>query len=105
MGHLRVVSRSGVKTEVDAADGLTIMEIVRDAGFADLMALCGGCCSCATCHVFVDPLFAGRLRELGDDEDELLEGSRHRRPNSRLSCQLVFDETLDGMQIEIAPED
>ena len=81
------------------------MEIIRDAGFNELLALCGGCCSCATCHVYVDDGFAGRLPEMTADENDLLDSSDHRQANSRLSCQLTFTSALDGMRVTIAPED
>ena len=61
MPKLIVVSRSGEETTVDAASGLTVMEAIRDNGFDELLALCGGCCSCATCHVHVDPAFADQI--------------------------------------------
>ena len=81
------------------------MEMVRDAGFDELLALCGGCCSCATCHIFVDPAFADKLPPMSDDENDLLDSSDHRKETSRLSCQLAFTPALDGLKVEIAPED
>ncbi|MEO1169773.1 MAG: 2Fe-2S iron-sulfur cluster-binding protein, partial [Pseudomonadota bacterium] len=57
MPKLIVVNRAGEETAVDADNGLTVMEVIRDNGFDELLALCGGCCSCATCHVHVDPEF------------------------------------------------
>ena len=105
MPNLVVIDRSGTERPVVGVAGLSLMEIVRQAGFDELLALCGGCCSCATCHVFVDPAFADRLPAMSGDEDDLLESSGHRRPNSRLSCQIPFDDGLDGLRVEIAPED
>jgi 2Fe-2S ferredoxin len=81
------------------------MEAIRDNGFDELLALCGGCCSCATCHVHVDPAFLDRLPVMSADEDDLLESSDHREANSRLSCQLPFTADLDGLRVAIAPED
>ena len=105
MPKLIVVNRSGEETPVDVADGLTVMEAIRDNGFDELLALCGGCCSCATCHVHVDPAFKDRLPAIGEDEDDLLESSDHRNATSRLSCQLPFTADLDGLKVAIAPED
>ena len=66
-------------------------------------ALCGGCCSCATCHVYVaDGFDAGKA---GADEDDLLDSSDHKTPASRLSCQIAFTSALDGLKVTIAPED
>jgi 2Fe-2S ferredoxin len=105
MPRLIVVDRKGQQHEVEARAGWTVMEIIRDNGFDELLALCGGCCSCATCHVHVDPDFAGKLRPVKGDEDELLDTSDHRVETSRLSCQLLFAPELDGMRVTIAPED
>ena len=105
MPRLIVTTREGATSEIDVADGLTVMEAIRDNGFDELLALCGGCCSCATCHVHVDPEFLGRLPEMSADEDDLLESSDHRAANSRLSCQLSFTGELDGLRVTIAPED
>jgi 2Fe-2S ferredoxin len=105
MPRLFVTTREGETSEVDVGEGLTVMEAIRDNGFDELLALCGGCCSCATCHVMVDPDFLGRLPAMSADEDDLLESSDHRAVNSRLSCQLPFTADLDGLRVTIAPED
>ena len=105
MPKLTVTTREGETSEIDVADGLTVMEAIRDNGFDELLALCGGCCSCATCHVHVDPAFADKLPELSEDEADLLESTDHRQPTSRLSCQIPFTADLDGLKVTIAPED
>ena len=105
MPKLIVVNRAGQETAVDVADGLTVMEAIRDNGFDELLALCGGCCSCATCHVHVDPSFKDRLPQMSEDEDDLLESSDHRDENSRLGCQVPFTANLDGLKVTIAQED
>ena len=81
------------------------METIRDNGFDELLALCGGCCSCATCHVHIDPSYMDKLPEMDMDEDDLLESSDHRNEYSRLSCQIPITDTLDGLKVTIAPED
>lgn len=105
MPKLVVVNRAGEEKTVDVADGLTVMEAIRDNGFDELLALCGGCCSCATCHVHVDPGFMEKLPKMSEDEDDLLESSDHREANSRLGCQIPFTADLDGLKVTIAPED
>lgn len=105
MPKLIVVNRAGEETTVEAEDGLSVMEAIRDNGFDELLALCGGCCSCATCHVHVDPAFKDRLPAMSEDEDDLLESSDHRDGNSRLSCQINFTADLDGLKVRIAEED
>ena len=105
MPKLIVTTRSGETREVEAAAGLTVMEAIRDNGFDELLALCGGCCSCATCHVHVDPALADLLPPLTRDEDDLLDSSDDRDATSRLSCQLPFTDALDGLRVRIAEED
>lgn len=105
MGKLIVVTREGAEQELDAESGLSVMEIIRDGGVDELLALCGGCCSCATCHVYIDPAFADQIPAMSEDENDLLDSSDHRNERSRLSCQVSFSAALDGMKVTIAPED
>ena len=105
MPKLVVVNRAGEEQQVDAASGVSVMEAIRDNGFDELLALCGGCCSCATCHVYVDPAFADKVTPLSEDENDLLDSTDHRQDNSRLSCQLQMSDALDGLKVTIAPED
>lgn len=105
MPKLIVVNRHGEEATVEARTGNSVMEAIRENGFDELLALCGGCCSCATCHVYVDPAFADRVSPMTEDEDDLLDSSDHRNEKSRLSCQLRVTDALDGLRVEIAPED
>ena len=105
MPKLVVVTRDGSERTVDGDVGLSVMEVIRENGFDELLALCGGCCSCATCHVHVDPAFKDRLPPMSEDEDDLLESSDHRNENSRLGCQVPFTADLDGLKVTIAQED
>ena len=105
MGSITVETRDGIRHEVPARNGLSVMELIRDAGIDELLALCGGCCSCATCHVHVEPVFAPKLAPIGDDEHELLDSSDHRNAYSRLACQIIYGEGLDGLGVTIAQED
>ena len=105
MPKLIVVNRSGEEREVTGGAGLSVMEVIRENGFDELLALCGGCCSCATCHVHVDPDFAAKLPAMSEDENDLLESSSERSETSRLSCQIPFTDALDGLRVTIADED
>jgi ferredoxin, 2Fe-2S len=105
MAKMIVVSRDGSEREVEGQAGLSVMEIIRDAGFDELLALCGGCCSCATCHIHIDPAFADKVAPMGEDENDLLDSSSHRDATSRLSCQVPFSAELDGLKVTIAAED
>lgn len=105
MPQLFVTTRDGTEHEVTGAAGLSVMEVIRDHGFDELLAMCGGSCSCATCHVYVAEQDLGRIEPAGPDEEELLDSSEHRASGSRLACQLRFGDALDRLRVTIAPED
>ncbi|MFP5435430.1 hypothetical protein IL54_4870 [Sphingobium sp. ba1] len=105
MPKLIVVNRADEERVVDAQNGLSLMEAIRHEGIDELLALCGGCCSCATCHVYVDGEIAGALSPMSEDENDLLDSSEHRTAASRLSCQIVLGEGAEGLKVTIAPED
>ena len=105
MPKLVVVDRAGAEKTVEASAGVSVMEAIRDNGFDELLALCGGCCSCATCHIHVDADWLGKLEPMSEDENDLLDSSDHRTAASRLSCQIPLSAALDGLKVAIAPED
>lgn len=105
MPSLTVVDRQGNEKTVTGETGLSLMEVIRDNGFDELLALCGGCCSCATCHVHVDEAWTDKVGPPNDDETDLLDSSDFKQANSRLSCQIPFSDELDGLKVTIAPED
>jgi 2Fe-2S ferredoxin len=105
VGSISVTARNGETRELSADVGFSLMEIIRNHGIDELLAICGGCCSCSTCHIYVESSDLARLPEIGPDEDDLLETSACRTERSRLSCQVSFDPSLDGLAITIAPED
>jgi 2Fe-2S ferredoxin len=105
MTNIKVVTRDGSEREIEAKDGISLMENIRDNGFDEMLALCGGCCSCATCHVHVADDYLAKLPEISEDENDLLDSSDHRNSSSRLSCQVPVTSDLDGMTVIIAQED
>jgi 2Fe-2S ferredoxin len=105
MASIVVTTRNGETVNIAAESGRSTMELIRNAGVDELLALCGGCLSCATCHVYVDEAFVAVLPPLSEDENDLLDGSDHRQANSRLSCQIPFSDSLDGLAVTIAPEE
>ena len=105
MPQLTIVGRNGNEKTVEGRVGWSVMENIRDNGFDELLALCGGCCSCATCHVHVDPEWIEAVGPPKPDENDLLDTSDHRVETSRLSCQIEFSPELDGLRVQIAPED
>jgi 2Fe-2S ferredoxin len=105
MATIYVTDREGKEHVLEVATGLSIMEPLREIDDG-VEALCGGMCSCATCHVYIDPEWGSRLAERGDDELELLEDTEcFKDQESRLSCQITVTAELDGMRIVVAPEE
>ena len=105
MALIHVIDSEGEEHEVEGQIGLSLMESLRDLDNGTL-ALCGGMCSCATCHCFIEEPWASSLSERQDDELELLEDlDSFRQDQSRLTCQIEFTEDMDGMRVEIAPDE
>jgi ferredoxin, 2Fe-2S len=105
MGKILVTDRVGQQHDIDIEAGTNLMEVLRtlDNG---IEALCGGMCSCATCHIYVEPKWFAKLAPARDDELELLEETESfRKDESRLSCQVEFNPELNGMHLTIAPEE
>ena len=98
-----VTDGHGVEHEVEATDGWTVMEMIRDAGLP-IKAECGGSCVCATCHVLVDPEWLAKLPEKSEEEIDMLDLALEVHDNSRLSCQIEFEPELDGLKMTLAPD-
>lgn len=105
MKTIEVTLRSGNKRAIETEGDLTLMEALRDNGVDEVLALCGGCCSCATCHVILPEEVFAALPTLSDDEDDLLDSSDHRTVTSRLSCQVSVADLPAKCSVSIAPED
>ena len=104
MPSLIVTDTKGATRTIEARPGVSLMENMRAADFEDLLALCGGCASCGTCHVFIDPGELERLPPIGEDEEDMLDMAPRREKGSRLSCQILFTPALDGLRLTIAKE-
>lgn len=105
MSTINVINRSGEQRPLVAEAGLSLMEALRSAGVDEILALCGGCCSCATCHVHLDGESFARLPAMTEDENDLLDSATGRDATSRLSCQVNVDDLADGANVRIADED
>jgi 2Fe-2S ferredoxin len=104
MPVIKVVDLNGSEQQVNVAVGGVLMEPLRDLD-AGISAICGGMCSCATCHVYVDPEWVGKLPAAMSDETDMLRDLSTRRDNSRLSCQIQLTAAIDGLRVTIAPEE
>ncbi len=103
MPTLHVTLRNGECLTVEGRPGLTMMDLIRNTGREDPFAVCGGGCSCGTCHVFVDQEWIDRVGDVTAFEDDMLDMSPHRGATSRLSCQIVMTDALDGVSVTVAP--
>jgi len=96
-----VTDQNGELHIIDAIEGWQVMEIIRDNGLP-IKAECGGACCCATCHVYVAPEWQDKLHDMREDEDDMLDETFDREDNSRLSCQLIMTEELDGLEVTLS---
>ncbi len=106
MATIYVTDREGGDHVLKVDSGLNIMEPLREIDNG-IEALCGGMCSCATCHVYVGAEWRSKLPEVSDDELDLLEDTEcfQGEGSSRLACQITMTDELDGMKMTVAPEE
>jgi ferredoxin, 2Fe-2S len=104
MLELKVIDREGIEHSVPVKPAVKVMEALRELDYG-VAAICGGMCSCATCHIFIDPAWQGKLPAAMSDERELLSELTHYKPNSRLSCQVEMTDALSGLRVTIAPDE
>lgn len=97
-----VTDPAGFEHELEAIEGWRVMEIIRDYGLP-IKAECGGACACATCHVYVDAAWMDKIAAMRGDEEDMLDSAFDVQDNSRLSCQIIMSEELDGLKVRIAP--
>lgn len=96
------IDRQGGRHEVEAKNGMSVMEVAMDNSIPGIYAECGGTCSCATCHCYAAESWSDKLGAMDDLEDGMLDGAKERRVNSRLSCQITVSDALDGIEFEVA---
>lgn len=89
------------QTEVDVPNGTNLMQAALDNMVSGILGDCGGDCACATCHVFVDPAWQDKVGEVSELEADLLDGLMDPQPNSRLSCQIIMEDKLDGIVLRL----
>jgi 2Fe-2S ferredoxin len=104
MATITYIEHSGTKHQVEVSNGSSVMEGAVDNLLDGIIGECGGCCSCATCHVIVDPAWYEKLDEPDETETEMLEGVPEPTPTSRLSCQITVSDELDGLVVQMPEE-
>jgi ferredoxin, 2Fe-2S len=100
MPKLSVIDRKGERHELDATVGWSVMEIIRENNLP-IEAACGGCCACATCHVYVDEAWRSKTGEKSAMEESMLDFAENVEDNSRLSCQIKVSDALDGLIVRM----
>ena len=101
MPRITFIEPSGARRAIDAPAGITLMEAAVQNGVQGILALCGGACACATCHVYVDPTWLPRLQAREEMEEGMLESAWEPRENSRLSCQIHVTPDLEGLVVTV----
>jgi 2Fe-2S ferredoxin len=105
MSRVTYIDFAGNTTELDLANGMTLMQGAVMNGIDGIEGECSGSCACATCHCYIDEAFLDKLPEMSENEDELLDGTvSERLPNSRLSCQIRMSDALDGIVVRLPEE-
>jgi len=103
MVRVRFITRDGETVEASAEPGARLLEVAQAAGMP-LEGTCEGQMACSTCHVVVAPDWFGRLPEAVEDEEDMLDLAAGACRTSRLSCQIVLSDALDGLEVRIPPD-
>ena len=101
MPNITYVSSDGTKSTVDATVGDSVMSTAVKTNVSGIDADCGGACACATCHVYVDAAWLGRLGEISEMERGMLDFANNTTATSRLSCQIAITDALEGLVVTI----
>ncbi len=99
--HIHVELPDGSRHTLEAPEGYRVMEVIRDYGLP-IKAECGGACACATCHSYIDEAWLDKIPPMDDMEDSMLDAAFERKPNSRLTCQIEINDSLDGLVVHVA---
>ena len=100
MTHVTCIEPDGEAVSLDIVDGWSLMQGAMSRGVQGIEAQCGGACSCATCHCYVDPAWIAKLPPPGEAETLMLTNvAAEQRPTSRLSCQIRIEPALDGLVV------
>lgn len=103
MPRIIFIQHDGSERSVEARSGQSVMQAAVDALVPGILADCGGCCTCATCHAYVDPAWLERVPPAGADEAIMVDCAMHVEANSRLTCQIEVSDALDGLVVRLPP--
>ncbi len=102
MPKVTYITPDGVHHDVAVANGYSVMEGAINNNIEGIVAECGGACACATCHSYIDDAWLAKLPEMDDMEDSMLDAAYERKDNSRLTCQIEMNDSLDGLVVHVA---
>ena len=101
MPKITYIENSGSKKTVEVSNGLTVMEGAIQNNISGIDADCGGGCACATCHVYVDEKWFNKLQKKENAEQDMLDVAFEPKSLSRLSCQIIVSDELDGLVVKM----
>jgi 2Fe-2S ferredoxin len=101
MPKILFIEHNGKQHLIDAEAGKSVMQNALDNLVPGIVGECGGACSCATCHGYIDPAWAQKIPAKSENEEMLLDGAMHTEPNSRLTCQIMMDAEMDGLVVRL----
>jgi len=101
MVKITFIDAAGTTRDVEAETGVSLMQVALDNGIEGIIAECGGACSCATCHCYVEEAWLEKVTQASDIEKDMLEFVAVPQANSRLSCQVIVDESLEGLVVNV----
>ncbi|MEM7070736.1 MAG: 2Fe-2S iron-sulfur cluster-binding protein [Pseudomonadota bacterium] len=103
MSHLKLTKRNGEQIILECLEGWRVMEILRDYQIEGIEGICGGACDCASCRVIIDSKWQNRLPQANLEESDKLDELPEHFDGQRLSCQIIWDDSLDGLELKVAP--
>ncbi|HEY9546381.1 MAG TPA: 2Fe-2S iron-sulfur cluster-binding protein [Solimonas sp.] len=101
MPKILFIEHNGTEHLVDAQVGQNVMQIATDNMLPSILGDCGGVCSCATCHGYVDPAWIAKVGTKSEEEEMMLDGALNTEPTSRLTCQITMSDALDGLIVRL----
>ena len=104
MAHITYVEHDGTEHTIDVEESMNLMEGSTINLLPGIEGMCGGICSCCTCHVYIEGEWASKVNPMSEGERKLLENAKHRKDSSRLGCQVIVTPALEGLRVHLPVE-
>jgi 2Fe-2S ferredoxin len=101
MPKIKFINADNSVQEIEAEAGTSLMQAAMDNNVEGILAECGGACSCATCHCYIEPAWMDKAGDISEVEKDMLDCVLEPQTNSRLSCQVTISDDMDGIEIHI----